>query len=211
MDRMDEAIFEFAYRMALDDATGQRAYISHGEGSKTKLREWSEPKQIVKEYIEAIFDSDSQPEIDKTIAGVEEAFKQHLNGEDGGDFTFGNAQKLVNMTAKYMFMATYKEPELRRQFEKCHCPMDSIIVAEVIKQIKKNMPAEGPLVEKLQKKYECRDKKLSKWTVYLKQTWSSMTEDDRGQYDLFQELVRYLCGVGGSKLTPIEYDFKNWQ
>ena len=211
MDHTDEAIFEFAYRMALDDAIGQRAYISRGEGSKTKLRKLNEPKQVVKKYIEAIFNSDSQPEFEETIAEVEKTFKQYLNGEDDGEFTFGNAQKLVNMTAKYMFIATFERPELRRRFEKCHCPMDSIVVGEVIKQMKGNMPAEGPLVEKLQRKYECRDKKLSKWTVYLKQPWSSMTEDDREQYDLFQELVRYLCGVDDSKLSPIEFDFRTWQ
>ena len=46
----------------------------------------------------------------------------------GGDgFTFGNAQKLVNMTAKYMFLRAYGDNGERSKFEGCDCPMDGVM------------------------------------------------------------------------------------
>ena len=198
MDNMDKAIFEFAYRMALDDATGQQAYKGRGEGSKTKLRECAKAKQAVKEYIEAIFASDGQPDFEKTVAEVEEAFEAHLTEEGDGVFTFGNAQKLVNMAAKYMFMATYDRPELRTQFAPCHCPMDSIMVDKIVAQVK-----EKELEDELGLKRG--------WVGCLRKPWSKITDDTREQYDLFQKLVSNLCSREDPRISPVEFDFKNWQ
>ena len=210
MNRIDKAIFEFAYRMALDDATAQQAYKGRGKGSKLRLRECGSAKQSVKKYIEAIFDPAGEPDFEKAITDVEKAFDTFLTKDGDGVFTFGNAQKLINMTAKYMFMATYEKPELRVHFDACHCPMDNIIVDKVIDLVSKNMPTEGRLAKELNEKHECRDKKRSKWSVYLKQPWSGITEDSRQQYDLYQELVRYLCSLEDLNLSPIEFDFIEW-
>lgn len=196
MDGMDEKIFEFAYRMALADATGQQAYKGQGEGSKTKLRGCSEAKKAVKEYIEAIFNPDGQPDFEKTVDQVEKAFEEFLTEETDGVFTFGNAQKLVNMTAKYMFMATYDRPELRPRFAQCHCPMDSIMVGIVVELVK-------PREEEFGLKRG--------WIGSLRKSWSKITKEDRGQYDQFQELVKGLCSGEDSKMMPIEFDFKNWE
>ena len=52
------------------------------------------------------------------------------------EFSYGNAQKLVNMTAKYIYIATYFNDDYKDKFEKCHCPMDSLIVESLIADIK---------------------------------------------------------------------------
>lgn len=43
-------------------------------------------------------------------------------------FTFGNAQKLVNMAAKYFHLACYNDKGLRKNFRYCHCPVDNQMI-----------------------------------------------------------------------------------
>lgn len=210
MDYVDEAIFEFAYRMALDDATGQQAYKGRGEGSKTKLRECDKAKQAVREYIAAVFDSNSRPDFEKSTAEVEKAFKAHLTDEDDGEFTFGNAQKLVNMTSKYMFMATYERPDLRTQFKSCHCPMDNVILSVVAAEAGKAVDsgnASDVLREFAEKCAKKRPRKLD-WVVADDLKWSRLKRGDE-RYQFFQDVVRELASQNG--VSPIEFDYVNWQ
>ena len=48
--------------------------------------------------------------------------------DEDNHFTFGNAQKLVNMTAKYMYLRSYGDPNERKLFKFCHCPMDGTMI-----------------------------------------------------------------------------------
>lgn len=50
-------------------------------------------------------------------------------------FTFGNVQKLVNMTAKYMFLSAYENENKRVLFKHCHCPMDGIMIRAIRKKL----------------------------------------------------------------------------
>ena len=53
-------------------------------------------------------------------------------GDDDSSFGFGNAQKLINMTAKYIALGIYMD-DCREDFQYCHCPMDGIMVDKVAK------------------------------------------------------------------------------
>ena len=53
-------------------------------------------------------------------------------GDDDSSFGFGNAQKLINMTAKYIALGIYMD-DCREDFQYCHCPMDGIMVDKVTK------------------------------------------------------------------------------
>ena len=44
-------------------------------------------------------------------------------GDDDSSFGFGNAQKLINMTAKYIALGIYMD-DCREDFQYCHCPME---------------------------------------------------------------------------------------
>lgn len=48
--------------------------------------------------------------------------------DEDNHFTFGNAQKLVNMTAKYMYLRSYGDSNERKLFKFCHCPMDGTMI-----------------------------------------------------------------------------------
>lgn len=122
---MKEKIFDFAYMMAFRDATMRNAFKrfsaeqnDDGMYHERKQRVKAASRGIVKSYIDEILDADiDSPDPIATIIGVCEKMER-----DG--FTFGNAQKLVNMTAKYMFLSSYADKEKRKLFAKCHCPMD---------------------------------------------------------------------------------------
>lgn len=120
---LDDKLFDFVYTMTFRDATMRKALARKTNESDSgfhnrKMEVKREARDIVKAYTDAIIDEQlegSNPE--KTIIEV---------CERTGDYgmTFGNSQKLVNMTAKYMFMCAYTNKDMRARFRKCHCPMD---------------------------------------------------------------------------------------
>ena len=124
--------FQFAYDMAFKDSTLRNAFVKK---SKSDL-DFQNRKQyikenaycIVKEYIDDIFEG-NHPDPIIPIKKIEEKFS------DKG-FSFGNAQKLVNMTAKYMFLCTYYFEDKSNLFNNCHCPMDGIMIDVIKKRCK---------------------------------------------------------------------------
>ena len=179
----DDKIFEFAYKMAFRDATMRNAYPRReGEDDmpyhrrKQKVMELS--KETVRKYINDIFaDKELKPNPVETILSI---------CNDDYDFTFGNAQKLVNMTAKYMFISTFMAEDSRRRFENCDCPMDSIILG-VVRRLKPDVS----------------------WKPDY--SWSKMISENASIPDVyieFQEAVKSLADAEG--LLPIEFDYKYW-
>ena len=210
MEETDEKIFEFAYRMALDDAVGQAAYMSSGKNSKTKLRDCHDARKVVEDYIMGIFDESYQPDFTTTAHAVVEAFRKYSTEKGDGKFTFGNAQKLINMTAKYMFMSTYGRPELRERFLQCHCPMDSIVLKKVAEEAgRARMQGEtGGALLKFATTYVKERPRKHDWIPLESIKWSRLTEE-RGCYQCFQDAVRELARRKG--VLPIEYDFFTWE
>lgn len=65
-----------------------------------------------------------------TAENVINAFEGY--GDDDSSSGFGNAQKLINMTAKYIALGIYMD-DCREDFQYCHYPMDGIMVDKVTK------------------------------------------------------------------------------
>lgn len=199
---MKELIFRFLYTAALRDATLRRAYDGP---NRADLPGNTDAKKIVRAYIDALLRGET-PDFYATANELCQAFNQ---GEEG-PFHFGNAQKLLNMTAKYVYIAAYQDSlraDLREKFRPCHCPMDTVMVEKVIEEV----------IEKIKDRTGEREiRELLKghernWRGFLRQSWSQMSVDADGacaQYELFQKLVKHLCKTGD--LIPMEYDYKNW-
>ena len=188
--RNQDAIFNFIYELSLRDATLQKAYA----GSLDKLRNNDKAKGYVKEYIDKLMNNELN---DNSFLETAEKVENSFNGYEPA-FTFGNVQKLINMSAKYMFIACYNNKESRKLFGLCHCPMDSIMVDVVINQIKEK----GEFNNLLKRK-----------ATFLRQGWSNIESNDCNssgklpdQYELFQKIVKFLADEEGC--TPIEYDYK---
>lgn len=219
--KITEKIFDFAYGAALEDAIRQQAFKSDNKGESTvkkPLRKCEEAREAVHTYITAVLDGtyaddagaaernfyDTAELVEQAFARRKEEYNRHP--KDGkkitGTFRFGNAQKLINMTAKYLFILTYDRADLRKNFRHCHCPMDSIMVEHVIGKIRDCLNEKLPLNEAVQEIVA-----NPKWVSDLRQPWSKIEFEQREQYENYQKLIAFLAG----ELSPIEYDYQEWK
>lgn len=201
-----DKIFDFVYTFAMRDATMQKAYYEEGKQvDKKKLLKCDDAKKEVIKYIDGIFDNEYIG-FYETANKVVDAFGKFLKN-DNPTFSFGNAQKLINMCAKYYYVSIRGNETLKKNFSVCHCPMDKIIVDIVIKKLdayeKKN--GSDDRIKGFKKKHTVNGDKEITWKSYLKQPWSKA---DKKQYELFQDIVLYLCEK--ERLTPLEFDYKYW-
>ena len=201
---IDDKIFNFAYIMAMRDATQQQAFPA---ANKKLLWEKADETvvayRLLKGYINDILDKDKQEqdfyEIEKDIEKAVNEFiktngikkvtkKDEPESIEDAVITFGNAQKLINMTAKYMFISAYQDSDKAKLFDQCHCPMDSVMIEEVAS---------------MAKGYE--DVKLFKNSNVR---WSRITSEKKEPYEAFQRVVQGLAKE--KKLSPLEFDFHVW-
>lgn len=198
---IDNRIFDFVYDMAFNDATLRSAFprgkISESVYHKRKNDIKNDCKVHVKEYIDAIFDG-GKPCLNNYIDRTKLIC---INNH----FSFGNVQKLFNMTAKYMFISCYNNNEVREKFEKCHCPMDSIMINHIYSTIKeknigdKYLPYNGA-------------KSVSAWSeiAWSKIKWD-VNDGKEGKivYDRFQAIIEELATI--NNCLPLEYDYYVWK
>lgn len=191
----DDAVFKFVYGEAMRDATLMGAF----EGSKKELANKIEPKGIVKKYINDVLAGNS-PCFYKVEKDVEQAF---INAGVNG-FSFGNVQKLLNMTVKYFFIICYNNPEMINKFSECHCPMDRKMVAIVRRNYKMmNNIAWNQRIPDI----DCDDTK--DWSNV---SWSKIQREGSlsiNYYNKFQKMVNELAQKEG--ISPIEYDYRYWE
>lgn len=193
-----ERIFDFAYNEALNDATLQKAY----EGSKKTIEDNVKARSVVNTYVNQILKG-AHPDFWEAAKNVRACIPDT-------NFTFGNIQKLINMTVKYMFIACYANEGLRENFKDCHCPMDGIMIATVKK---KYLESNGN---------NTKDKLLQipigngKTSIDIsKIRWSKLSFEDSDSetsniiYRNFQEMVSILAKR--ENVFPIEYDFMVWK
>ncbi len=203
-DELQKTVFDYSYGAALGDAIGQKAF----EGKKKPLRKNEEAKVIARRYIDSIINGE-KPDFYKAAEALRKSFTHYIEEnkskiiyitKDGNPsnpiFRFGNAQKLLNMLAKNMFLLVYQNETLRKNFEQCHCPMDNIMINNIKKALKEMNDEEASLLLKRYKDSE-------------KLAWSRIEEEDLEQYKAFQECVKFLANKQG--LSAIEYDYWEWK
>ena len=203
-DELQKTVFDYSYGAALGDAIGQKAF----EGNKMPLRNNEEAKVIARKYVDSIINGE-KPDFYKAAKELQESFTRYIEENKseiiyitkGGNpsspiFRFGNAQKLLNMLAKNMFLLVYQDELLRANFTQCHCPMDNIMINNIKKALKEMNDEEASLLLKRYKDSE-------------KLAWSRIEEEDREQYEAFQACVKFLADK--KDLSPIEYDYWQWK
>ena len=201
---VDDKIFDFIYTIAMRDATLQKAYELIGyktskgakkpdDYKKEELLQNSTAKDIIREYIDNII-AGNNPNFYDVEKDVEKSFDSFIEGKKYlSSFTFGNCQKLINMTVKYFYIVTYSDSTIRSYFNNCHCPMDNVMIKTVKRELKNNKPL---------KDFKITSEELSK-------SWSRIAQGNTSQYDAFQEIVKYLAQQQG--VSPIEYDYLMWK
>ena len=178
---INDAIFDFAYEIALNDLYWRGG---DNQGLKDKVTKTDAIKNAINGFANSVVDGNANKEstlntiqyISEKVS-IAETNEQHL--------TFGNAQKLVNMTLKYLYMGYYRDK--RENFRFCHVPMDSIMLSLVLSK----MP-DGD------KKNEVR--KIT--------SWAKLSSSDEAKYQTFQEAIEEL--IQGTKYFPIDFDLLFW-
>ena len=196
--QMREKTFEFIYGCAMRDAILQKAY----KGEKAWISQVYKPKQILSEYICKILSNEfsSQKEHDEFFLETANKICFEINKRESKTdvFSFGNAQKLINITAKHIYTFCYHNPSLREGFRFCHCPVDAIMLKKVWNLCKEKID-------------------LGKRTEFCK-SWGCEGVFERTQpelkdfpnrYNLFQKAIRDLIEEGD--LFPIEFDYIVWK
>lgn len=233
---MDENVFNFIYVAAMRDAVLQNAY----EGEKKWLYEpnyfkiWrADIQKFMDEVLTGTFTG--QKDYDDKFLKTAEKVCSKINsnkpenrtvaGETSGKkvkFTFGNAQKLLNIMLKYFYITCYNDNTYKRNnFRFCHCPMDQIMLNKVWEACKCKQDIQCrrcPQRDKCQyelhtisemKCYEAKGKFTKSWG---KEDFEKGGYPNR--YLAFQAAVRVLAGKENpypeEKPYPIEYDYSEW-
>ena len=194
---MQNYLFDYAYGEALRDAINQQSF----KGEKNYLYDCEEGKAVVRTYIDVIFKGEhpSFAEAEKNAKAAFNKFIRNERPESNQRFTFGNTQKLINMTVKYLFISAYVQDyeEFKKLFADCHCPLDRLMAGMVKEEFDQADDEAAQLIKK-----ESSDiyKKINKDI-----TWSKV---DKETYNCYQQMVRLLAER--ENLIPIEYDFVKW-
>lgn len=201
-------IFEFTYMCALRDAILREAF----KGEKTWVENVVAAKVILRTYIDKVLNSefDSQANHDKCFLEIANKICKVINEakpQNGiATFSFGNAQKLINMTVKYIYSFCYQNPNLRDGFRYCHCPLDSIMLNKVWQLCEDHYGGSNQ-----------RREKLGRSDEFLK-PWGNEGSNNEIQpnlidfpkrYLLFQKAVKDIIGQGD--IFPIEFDYLEWK
>ena len=194
---MQDYLFDFAYGEALRDAINQQSF----KGEKNYLYECETGKNEVRTYINAILNGEHPSFIDAEKK-VEEQFNKFIKSqrrERNQVFSFGNTQKLINMTVKYLFISAYAQnyEEFKKLFADCHCPLDRLMAGMVREEFDQ---ADDEAAQVIKEESSDIYKKINKDI-----TWSKV---DKETYNCYQQMVRLLAER--ENLIPIEYDFVKW-
>jgi hypothetical protein len=199
-------VFDFLYGCSMHDAILQQAF----KGKKEWVGKVEQAKPFLREYIDCIVGDkfSSQEEHDKTFISVADNICKVINENKAPDakdvFSFGNAQKLINIAAKHTYSICYWAPALREHFRWCHCPLDSIMLQKVWARYEKDFGNNA------------RQKALGSVDFFCK-AWGNEGQDGDMQpqicdfpkrYLKFQRAVKDIVGAGN--LYAIEFDYLIW-
>lgn len=216
-NEMNNKTFMFIYGCALHDAILQKSF----EGKKDWIGKLSNPPKILRDYIDKVLGGDFKNGDEKTkqahdIAFLETAIKlcDEINlskpsyAED--DFSFGNAQKLINIAIKHVYTHTYTldligSKNIREYFRFCHCPMDAIMLSHVWKTYKEVFSQKE------------RAQNLTSGKDFLKSWGNEDFDVSNGEkvfperYIQYQKAIKNIVIKKGLSVFPIEYDYIAWK
>ncbi len=119
--------------------------------------------------------------------------QEEISFIEDNKFTYGQAQKWLNMTLKYMWLLDL----LPREWEKLlHAPVDSFILEAATKE---GIPIPSTGIEELQ---DYKESKVLKWSK-----WDNIDEKCE-EYSKFQERIEDLCSKNNNSV--IQWEGKEW-
>lgn len=200
---MDDKIFEFVYVTAMRDATLQQSYVGK-KAWMTDCNKFAESTRELKTFVSDVIEgrfaySDSY---DDRFLGVSMKICDDINSypqnEGEGCFTFGNAQKLINIVMKYFYIHSYGNEEEKENYQFCHCPMDSQLLNKVWSR-------RSELNEDTRKSLGKRAEFLKSWgnEDFFHNDGKNVFPE---RYKMFQKAVKELS----NGKSPLKFDYYEW-
>lgn len=156
---------------------------------------------------------------EKDFNGFHHKLCKELKDDFGEEakFTYGHAQKIINMAFKYLYCVFSKvyEAEFRDKFKDCHMPLDSFSLEWLYRAYIKK--------KKLAEKYKLTGKESSECLEatafkgeYIKKeainSWSTLEYEHSGKpectYSFYVDLLQ--CETKKIPFSPLELDFYVW-
>lgn len=216
--RIVDAAKAFPYglelRTAIRNAIGRNAYRPLS-GSKTEETERIAKKAdpIIERYLQKVERGECDAsEFMKCARKVAEALEVDPKETEGRleKITFGNIQKLINISAKHRYIRAFLEnmkgsgdwfdnPESpRNRFRHCHCPMDRILMKRTLAEYRKK--------GKDRSFVECGWSSIAWSKIVFGKTQNRYSIS---YYERFQDMVKELAASEG--ILPVEYDIVHWE
>lgn len=195
---LDKNIFGFIFNESMDEAVNQKAY----KGKKKQLKNLCDYESLEDELSKIIRNVlngnyERQEVYDAGFIETTINICNIINQKEGNNkFTFGNAQKLINMMMKYFYITCYGNKAAKDKFKFCHCPMDQQLLKKVW-DVRVNLRHKHNI-------------ELGKYVDFMK-SWGNEDFKDCSypdRYILFQEAVRVLAQEKG--ISPLEFDYNVW-
>ncbi len=198
-------IFDFCYENALRDATVRSAF----RGKIQDIRNMYELKRIVKEYIYVLLDplkcAPSPTKILIAMQQVEELETYNsMQNPESRKFRFGNLQKLLNMTIKYIYPSCIDDIKKRSMFNECHCPIDRQVLDKLMECFKEKQLDESKWNDEM-KKYKIP--RRSVLTMLNNICFSSITPEE---YRICQTMISDVVNLKCFN-NAIEFDYWAWK
>ncbi len=242
-----DKIFEFAYGCAMSDAVQRNAYPHYyhwetDDGKRKRVADpYTEKNKLVKAYPATLekmraftdgvlgsYSFSDKAEYDQLFIRTAREIRQLMVKNGIPEFTFGNVQKLMNMTLKHMYTCLYINPDLQDRFCYCHCPIDSQIASRLI-QIELQYTGEEDErfhkdTKKLKSKkslHEIADPARRDLCTFIfgistsspGRAWSNLdSEEDIQAYLAIQDHIRAIISQnpGQYGAHPLEFDYFEW-
>lgn len=192
--QIDAKIFEFAFELAVRDITE----LGRFSGFSGVITQNDKMKKVLKKYIDDLLnfnvDENSFWEVANCCKDISKEKSFY-----GFELEFWHIQNLINRTAQYMYVISYRNQAVRKSFALCHCPMDTKIIERTIDELKNiNDSSDDKEIKDKVSFYLSKDN-----LKLLKKPITHLSFADVKQYELFQDVVSFLSEQ--KEITAMEY------
>ena len=130
-------------------------------------------------------------------------------GRDPDEATYGKAQKIVNMTFKYLYC--YPDaPKYYERFKPCHMPLDSYILDWFFEVYEETWNNEQKPAESKRKLSKSGKYHLPKWSNLKYESPEAISDGGIPQYKEIQDAIKEIIARHPSGVTRLEAEFVIW-
>lgn len=202
-----DAILGRVIEKAYNDATNQGAFNTKADQSAAAIAKYGDngSVKIIRNRVNLLL-SDNDISFDEWHeCTCDELIKIYSNNNLQDVFSYGNAQKWVNMTLKYLYLLSGISAEydsefisriirIRKYASELYIPIDSYIIDVLWTDHNVNLPVKEEV-------HVDRNKNYSVPSIYVK-GWSNWT---KAEYLSVNDSVKQMCG-----LNPMEWEAEKW-